>query len=85
MFKIVYLKLTMVVGIKFCSYFVVTIHDICIVIFHAECFVLLHYYFSKFCAVPNRAVFCSSLISCFSGVLLLLLLLLKSKGIPVIN
>ena len=34
---------------------------------------LLHFYISTFhsvCAVPNMAVFCSSLISCFSGTLL---------------
>ena len=40
---------------------------------------LLYFYISTFrskCAVPNVAVFCSSLISCFPGILLLLLLLL---------
>ena len=39
---------------------------------------LLYFYISTFrstCAVPNMAVFCSSLASCFSGILLLLLLL----------
>jgi hypothetical protein len=34
------------------------------------CFVLLHQRFSQFvCAVRNMAVFCSSLISCFPGML----------------
>jgi len=40
---------------------------------------LLFFYTSTFrsmCAVPNMAVFCSSLTSCFPGLLLLLLLLL---------
>ena len=40
---------------------------------------LLHFYISTFrsiCAVPNMAVFCSSLTSWISGTLLLLLLLL---------
>jgi len=39
---------------------------------------LLYIYISTFrsmCAVPNMAVFCSSLTSCFPGLLLLLLLL----------
>ena len=39
---------------------------------------LLYFYISTFrsmCAVPNMAVFCSSLTSCFPGILLLLLLL----------
>ena len=42
---------------------------------------LLYFYISTFrsmCAVPNMAVFCSSLTSCFPGMLLLLLLLLYS-------
>jgi len=40
---------------------------------------LLYFYISTFrimCAVPNMAVFCSSLTSWFPGILLLLLLLL---------
>ena len=40
---------------------------------------LLYFYISTFrsvCAVPNMAVFCSSLTSCFPGMLLTLLLLL---------
>jgi len=40
---------------------------------------LLYFYVSTFrsvCAVPNMAVFCSSLTSCFPGILLILLLLL---------
>ena len=35
---------------------------------------ILHFYISTFrsvCAVPNMAVFCSSLISCFPGMLLM--------------
>jgi len=56
-FKIIYLKLTMLTCIKLCSYFVVSIHGTCIVIFHAECFVLLRYYLQQYCAVPNRDVF----------------------------
>ena len=41
---------------------------------------LLHFYISTFrsmCAVPNMAVFCSSLTSCLRGMLLLLLLILN--------
>jgi hypothetical protein len=41
---------------------------------------LLYFYVSTFrimCAVPNMAVFCSSLTSWFPGILLLLLLLLN--------
>ena len=40
---------------------------------------LLHFYINTFqsiCAMPNMAVFCSSLTSCFPGMLILLLLLL---------
>jgi len=42
---------------------------------------LLNFYISTFrsvCSVPNIAVFCSSLTSCFSGMLLTYLLLLLS-------
>ena len=63
----------MVIGIKLCSYFVVTIHDTCSVIFQAECFVLLSYYFPKYVRSAKYGSFCSSLISCFPGALLLLL------------
>ena len=44
---------------------------------------LLNFYISTFrsvCSVPNIAVFCSSLTSCFSGMLLTYLLLLLSSS-----
>ena len=46
---------------------------------------LLNFYISTFrsmCAVPNVAVFCSSLTSCFTDMVLLLLLLLLSLLLP---
>ena len=43
----------------------------CNVISHVKCIVLLHYNFPKYvCAVPNMALFCSSLILCFCSMFL---------------
>ena len=43
-----------------------------IISFSFESIVLLHQYFPQYvCAVPSMAVFCSSLTSCFPGMLLM--------------
>jgi len=60
-------------GIEYCSCSVFTICDTCNVISHIK--YILYFYFSTFQstrmrAVPNTAVFCSSLISCFPIMLL---------------
>jgi hypothetical protein len=51
--------------------FCITICDSCSVISHVKC--VLYFYVStlrSMCAVPNMAVFCCGLISCFPGLLL---------------
>jgi hypothetical protein len=57
---------TCVWGTRFCTYFVVKIHVTCIVMLN-----VLYLYITSsrtMCAVPNMALFCSSLISCFSSI-----------------
>ena len=58
-------------GIQCCNCSVVTIHGAYIISSSVESIVLLHQYFPQYmCAVPNMAVFCSSLTSCFPYMLL---------------
>ena len=64
-------------GTQCCSYSVATVYGTCIVISHDKRFALLHKYLLKYvCSAQYMAVFCSSLMSCFPGMLLRLLLLL---------
>ena len=47
---------------------------------------LLHFYISTFrsmCAVPNMAVFCSSLTSCFPGMLLTLIIIIIISSVVI--
>ena len=68
-FAIVYLKIHRVSGVYCCSYSVVASYGACNVISHDK---RMYVYIStspRTCAVPNMAVCCSSLISCFRRVL----------------
>ena len=57
-------------GIQYCNYSVVTIHGAYIVSSSVESIVFYINIFRIICAVPNMAVFCSSLTLCFPGMLL---------------
>ena len=62
--------------IQCCSYSVVTIHGVYIISFSVESIVFYISTFRSTCAVPNMAVFCSSLTSCFLGMLLMFIIVI---------
>ena len=59
-----------------CSYSVVTIHGAYIVSFSVESIVIYISTFRSMCAVPNMGVFCSSVTSCFPGMLLTFIIII---------
>ena len=71
MFTIIYLKQTIFIWchIEYCSCPVVAVCAACNAVSHKECFVLLSSTFRSAYAVPNMAIFCSSLMLCIPGVL----------------
>jgi len=70
-FTIMYLKHT--ISLRYVLLHLFSSYSLCYMQCYFPCWMFLHFYISIFpsmCSVPNMADFCSSLISCFPGMLL---------------